>query len=56
MQVAHCMSKPWVSLRCDQLNLFNKVVKKKEHLEKGLEEEEEKSYKSKSTVLQGHFI
>jgi hypothetical protein len=32
------MPNPWVSLRRDQLN--NKVLNKKEQLEKGLEEEE----------------
>jgi hypothetical protein len=32
----------WVSLRRDQLILFNKAVNKKELLEKGLEEEEKK--------------
>jgi hypothetical protein len=36
------MPNPWVSLRRDQLILANKVVNKKEHLEKGLEEEEKK--------------
>jgi hypothetical protein len=33
---------PWVSLSCDQLIPVNKAVNKKEQLEKGLEEEEEK--------------
>jgi hypothetical protein len=37
------MANPWVSLRCDQLILVNKAVNKKEQLEKGLEEEEEKN-------------
>jgi hypothetical protein len=36
------MSNPWVSLRRDQLIPVNKAVNKKEQLEKGLEEEEEK--------------
>jgi hypothetical protein len=36
------MPNPWVSLRRDQLILVNKAVSKKEQLEKGLEEEEEK--------------
>jgi hypothetical protein len=39
MEAAHCMPNPWVSLRRDQLILVNKVVNKKEKLEKGLEEE-----------------
>jgi hypothetical protein len=39
MQAAHCMANPWVSLRRDQLIPVNKVVNKKEQLEKGLEEE-----------------
>jgi hypothetical protein len=44
------MPNPWVSLRCDQLLPVNKVGNKKEQLEKGLEEEEEKS--SFQTVYQ----
>jgi hypothetical protein len=36
------MPKPLVSLRRDQLIPVNKAVNKKEHFEKGLEEEEEK--------------
>jgi hypothetical protein len=36
------MPNPWVSLRCDKLNLVKKVVNVKEQLEKGLEEEGEK--------------
>jgi hypothetical protein len=31
----HCMPNPWVSPRCDQLILVNKVVSKKAPLEKG---------------------
>jgi hypothetical protein len=38
------MPNPWVSLRHDQLIPLNKVVNKKEQLEKGLDEEEEKIY------------
>jgi hypothetical protein len=34
-----------VSLRCDQLIPVNKAVKKKEQLEKGLEEEDENKIK-----------
>jgi hypothetical protein len=34
------MPNPWVSLRRDQLIPVNKAVNEKEHLEKGLEEEE----------------
>jgi superfamily II DNA helicase RecQ len=34
---------PWVSLRRDQLIPVNKAVNKKGQLEKGLEEEEEKT-------------
>jgi hypothetical protein len=36
------MPNPCVSLRLDQLILFNKAVNEKEQLEKGLEEEERK--------------
>jgi hypothetical protein len=36
------MRTPWLSLRCDQLIPVNKVVNKKEQLEKGLEEEKKK--------------
>jgi hypothetical protein len=34
------MPTPWVFVRCDQLIPVNKVVNKKEQLEKELEEEE----------------
>jgi hypothetical protein len=37
--------KPWVSLRRDQLIPVNKVVNKREQLEKGLEEEEKNKRK-----------
>jgi hypothetical protein len=36
------MPNPWVSLRHDQLIPVNKVVNKKEQLEKRMEEEEKK--------------
>jgi hypothetical protein len=36
------MPNPWVSLSRDQIIPVNKVVNKKEQLEKGLEEEEKK--------------
>jgi hypothetical protein len=39
------MPNSWVSLRCDRLIPVNKVVNKKEQLEKGLEEKEEKTPK-----------
>jgi hypothetical protein len=40
MYGAHTLPNPcWVSLRCDQLIASNKVVDKKDELEKGLEEE-----------------
>jgi hypothetical protein len=38
------MPNPWVSLRHDQLIQVNKAVNKKGQWEKGLEEEEEKTY------------
>jgi response regulator of citrate/malate metabolism len=41
-----------VSLKCDQLILVNKAEKEKEHLEKGLEEEE----KSWVVQLLKHFF
>jgi hypothetical protein len=44
------MPNPWVSLRHDQLIPVNKAVNKKERLEKGLEEEEEKKYCRKSAA------
>jgi hypothetical protein len=37
---AHCMPNPWLSIRCEEVILVNKMVYVKEQLEKGLEEEE----------------
>jgi hypothetical protein len=36
MKDAHCMPNPWVSQRHDQFIPVNKLVNKKEQLEKGL--------------------
>jgi hypothetical protein len=42
MEVTLWHGNPWVSLRSDQLAPVNMVVDKKEELEKGVKEEEEK--------------
>jgi hypothetical protein len=44
------MPSPCVSLRCDQLIPINKEVNKKEQLEMGLEEEEEKKRSLKNYI------
>jgi hypothetical protein len=43
MKAAHCMPNPWASLRRDQLIPVNKAVNEKQQLEKGLEEQVEKT-------------
>jgi hypothetical protein len=50
------LAKPWVSLRRNQLIPVNKAVYEKEHLEKGLEEDEKKLLLSETQQRTDHCV